>query len=128
LSRQPDWLPILLALAVLGLAGCVRSAAQNQMRLGVRASQQGLWDEAVRHWEKALDQDPGSAAVHNNIAVACEKKGLWDEARREYQEALRLAPDNAQIQFNYEQFENNRKAFDSGGSARQSRAEQIRHE
>ena len=47
---------------------------------------------------------PGSAAAHNNLAVAYEKQGAWEEARREYEEALRLAPGDLAIKENYEAF------------------------
>jgi len=98
----------IVPLAVLGLIlvlpSCARLPAPEGLASGVEAAQSGDWDLAVRCWTAALARDPGSAAVHNNLAVAFEKQGAWEEARREYEAALRIDPDNGTILENFEAF------------------------
>jgi len=99
--------PVLLAVVLSGLflaGACARPNVPGPLEAGVAAAREDRWDEAVRLWTSALEQDPGSAAAHNNLAVALEKKGDWDGAGREYEAALRLAPDSSEIKVNYESF------------------------
>lgn len=100
----------LAALAAAGLvlaAGCATPTIPNQMKIGLWAGQQGLWNEAIFRWRLVLAEEPHSAAAHNNLAVAYEVKGQWDDARREYEAALMIAPRNSRIKANYEQFKKN---------------------
>jgi len=93
-----------LIIALLGFGGCARPLASGALTAGLAAARADDWDEAVRRWTKALELDPGSAAAHNNLAIAFERQGAWEEARREYEAALRLDPDNRTIKDNYESF------------------------
>src|SRR5512147_921486 len=97
------WGLALLA-AALGTVACSRSVSSAALEAGVAAAQEDRWDEAVRYWRSVLEQDPGSAAAHNNLAVALERQGAWDEAGREYETALKLDPENLEIKGNYESF------------------------
>jgi Tfp pilus assembly protein PilF len=96
--------PLVVLIPLLWLGACARPLATEPLAAGVAAASEDRWDEAVRYWKKALEQDPDSAAAHNNLAVAYEKQGAFDEAGREYEAALRLAPANAEIQVNYGAF------------------------
>lgn len=89
------------------LSGCSLVRDLDQLRFGVWAAEHDLWNEAIFRWKKVLEQDPDSAAAHNNLAVAYEKKGLWEESRREYEIALKLAPENENIKLNYKRFKEN---------------------
>jgi len=91
-------------IALVGFSACARSLATGPLKAGISAARADDWDEALRHWTEAVRQDPGSAAAHNNLAVAHEKHGAWEEARREYEEALRLEPENRTIKLNYDAF------------------------
>jgi Flp pilus assembly protein TadD len=94
-----------VVLSGLVLAGaCAKPTAPGPLEAGVTAARENRWDEAVRYWTAVLERDPGSAAAHNNLAVALEKEGDWDGAGREYEAALRLAPDSPEIKVNYESF------------------------
>jgi Flp pilus assembly protein TadD len=93
-----------LVLAALLAGGCARSLSTGPLNAGVAAANDERWDEAVRLWTQAVELAPGSAAAHNNLAVAYERQGAWDKAAREYEEALRLDPENARIRGNYESF------------------------
>jgi len=101
---RPRFVPLLLLAALLSFGACARDLATRPLSAGVEAAGEDRWDEAVQYWQKALAQDPDSAAAHNNLAVAYEKRGAWEDARREYEEALRLQPANAEIKANYEAF------------------------
>jgi tetratricopeptide (TPR) repeat protein len=99
-----------IVLAFLGIAlasGCAGPPRMDQIHFGIWAAERDLWDEAVFRWKKVLDQEPGSVAAHNNLAVAYEKKGLWEEARKEYEAALKLDPDNPWVKFNHDNFQKN---------------------
>ncbi len=98
-----------LVLLALGLAvtACAPAVEQNQLQFGVMAAQSRMWDEAVFRWQKVLQQNPDSAAAHNNLAVAYERMGRWEDAEKEYQRALALAPENEYIQSNFTSFQRN---------------------
>jgi tetratricopeptide (TPR) repeat protein len=103
------------ALLAAGLAALLASApscsrTSDQIRFGIWASQNNLWDEAIFRWKKALLADPGSSAAHNNLGVAYEKKSLFEEALREYEAALKLAPDDKFVKSNYQNCKENIKA------------------
>jgi len=100
-------LGLLAASGLLLAAACSTSRLQDQMKIGLWASRQNLWDEAIYRWRRVLDLNPNSAAAHNNLAVAYETKGMRDEARREYDSALKLDPKNSAITSNFEQFQKN---------------------
>ncbi|RPJ00687.1 MAG: tetratricopeptide repeat protein [Candidatus Aminicenantes bacterium] len=95
--------PLVISL-VLAFAACARPLATGALTAGVAAARQDGWEEAARQWKAVLERDPGSAAAHNNLAIAYEKQGAWEEARREYEEARRLAPDDKAIKGNFEAF------------------------
>lgn len=97
-------LVVLMAVALLAGAGCARSPVSGFLAAGLAAAQEGAWAEAVSQWTLAIERDPGSAAAHNNLAVAHERLGEWAKAGREYEEARRLAPDDPTIRANHEAF------------------------
>jgi len=59
---------------------------------GVRFAKMGMWDKAIREWQKALEKDPKNAWTHNNLGIAYERRGEVAKARREYQKASELNP------------------------------------
>jgi Tfp pilus assembly protein PilF len=111
-------LVLLFAVVALILAGwaCSRPLERGPLAAGVAAAEEGRWDDAVRSWTEAAERDPGSAAAHNNLAVALEKKGDWDAAGREYEAALRLEPASAEIKANYGSFKLRLEAARKKGS------------
>lgn len=96
----------LLVLGAFGtLAGCT---SHSNYRQGEIASQLGKWDDAVLHYMKALDDDPGNityrAALlrakikasqgHFEKGQEFEKAGVVERALVEYQQAVQLDPTN----------------------------------
>jgi Flp pilus assembly protein TadD len=101
--RRGIFWPLALT-ALLAFNACARPLVSLALAAGVAAARADDWDEAVRQWTAACERDPGSAAAHNNLAVAFERRGAWDDARREYETAVRLDPDNPTVKFNLEAF------------------------
>lgn len=54
----------------------------------------GLYDEAIRDYNRALELRPDYQKVYTNRGNAYKKKGLYDEAIRDYNRALELKPDD----------------------------------
>ena len=104
MTMKRRWLLVLAITAAASLAACggVRLAGLPE---GIQASKDGLWDEAITQWQAALASNPGSAALHNNLAVAYEAKGRREDAGKEYAAARRVAPDNERIRENLARFE-----------------------
>jgi RNA polymerase subunit RPABC4/transcription elongation factor Spt4 len=61
---------------------------------GIAAYERERFDEAMKLFRQALALEPGNAAFHCNLAVACGESGQDDEAFAEYQRALSLDPAN----------------------------------
>ncbi|HZE21496.1 MAG TPA: tetratricopeptide repeat protein [Desulfobaccales bacterium] len=94
-----------LAAGAIVLAACHGLPGAGLLASGVRASEDGLWDQASERWKEVLAGNPDSPAAHNNLAVAAERDGRNDEARRGYQKAAELAPENPYIGENLARFE-----------------------
>ena len=68
------------------------SAARMANDEGVGHYQQGHWDVAMEHFQKAVKADPNSAVVHYNIALTLDKMGKHEDAANSFKKALELAP------------------------------------
>ncbi len=111
MNRKIPLAPVLALVAAAWLGACRTSTGPADLRLGVEATREGRWDEAVALWTKVLAADPSSAAAaaaHNNLAVAYERLGRFEEAGREYEAALKLAPGDSRIQENLRRFKESR--------------------
>jgi superkiller protein 3 len=81
-----------------------RADAKKQVEFGIKVAQNGLWNEALYRWKKAVETDPTYAAAWNNLAIAYEHDGKFDEAKAAYEKALQLDPKNLMIRQNYDLF------------------------
>ena len=61
--------------------------------LGIRLSQKGRTDEAIPHFQKALEIKPADVSSQYNLGSACMVLGQMDEAILHYQKALEIQPD-----------------------------------
>jgi len=68
--------------------------------LGTDFFQKGSVDEAITHYQKALQIRPDSAEAHINLGSALLQKGSVDEAIAHYQKALQIRPDSAEAHNN----------------------------
>jgi Flp pilus assembly protein TadD len=73
------------------------SPARTDNDEGVGHYQQGHWDVAMGHFQKAVKADANSAVVHYNVALTLDKMGRHDEATRSFKKALDLAPNDPTI-------------------------------
>jgi Tfp pilus assembly protein PilF len=73
------------------------SAARMENDEGVGHYQQGHWDVAMEHYQKALKADPNSAVAHYNVALTFDKMGKHEDATASFKKALELAPNDPAI-------------------------------
>jgi tetratricopeptide (TPR) repeat protein len=73
-------------------------AAQNN--LGTALDALGRTNEAIEHYQQALQLYPDFAEAHNNLGLALAIVGKTAEAIEHYQQALRLKPDFAGAEAN----------------------------
>jgi len=81
-----------------------RADSKEQVEFGIRVAQNGLWNEALYRWKKAVELDPTYAAAWNNLAIAYEHEGKFEDAKKAYEKALELDPKNLMIRQNYDLF------------------------
>ena len=68
--------------------------------LGVALAGRGRFDEAIAHFQKALEIKPDYAEAHANLGAALAGRGRVDEAIAHYQKALEIKPDYAEAHCN----------------------------
>jgi Flp pilus assembly protein TadD len=73
------------------------SAARMDNDEGVGHYQQGHWDVAMGHFQKAVKADANSAVAHYNVALTLDKMGKHEEASQSFKKALDLAPNDPVI-------------------------------
>ena len=71
----------------------------GQMQLGQYEFARGNTTEALAHFRKAVEWDPGSPPFHHDLAIALSTTGDTSGAIRELQAAVKLAPDNAEYHY-----------------------------
>lgn len=103
-KRLPLWAG--LAAAAVAAAVCNRAMipeyfirADTHNNLGNAFAVEGKIQEAIGHYEQALQFNPGNPDVPLNLAAALLQTGRFDEAARYYEQALRSAPNNARAQY-----------------------------
>ena len=63
--------------------------------LGNALKRQGKFEEAIQHFNRALEINPGYAKAHNNLGTALASQGKIDEAIKHFGYALLINPDYA---------------------------------
>jgi len=79
------------------LATPASSSARMENDEGTGHYQQGHWDVAMEHYQKAIKADPNSAVVHYNVALTLDKMGKHEDATASFKKALELAPNDPSI-------------------------------
>ena len=64
--------------------------------MGITFKKQGMLDEAIQAYNKALSIKPDYAEAFNNIGVALKNQGELADAMKAYRKALAIKPDYAQ--------------------------------
>jgi len=73
---------------------CTTDNAVAHNSLGNALLQKGSLDEAMVHFQTALQINPGYMGAHNNLGNALLQKGSLDEAMVHFQTALQIDPDD----------------------------------
>jgi SAM-dependent methyltransferase len=69
------------------------SESDRLFSLGVQLHQSGQLDDAIRHYQWAIDQRPDFVGARNNLGAALMARGRFDEAAVQFQRAIALKPD-----------------------------------
>ncbi len=72
---------------------CTTGNSIAHYHLGIDLAHRGRIDEAIAHYQKALEIKPDFADAHNNLGVALARRGQVDSAIVRYQKALEIKPD-----------------------------------
>lgn len=76
-------------------------SARSRVAIAANYLQQGEQDKALRHLQRALEQDPRSAEAHTVMGVLMEQEGDDRRAEEHYRKALSLRSDYPQAHNNY---------------------------
>jgi tetratricopeptide (TPR) repeat protein len=68
--------------------------------IAISLLQKGKTDEAIAHYNKALELDPNYGEGHYNLANALLRLGRTDEAVAHYEKALEIYPNNIPARYN----------------------------
>lgn len=74
------------------------SKAETHNAEGIEHYNQGHFDVALKHFQMAAKDDPNSAEVHYNVALALDKTGDHKGATEHFKTARDLGKDNPEIQ------------------------------
>ncbi|QPJ63476.1 MAG: tetratricopeptide repeat protein [Candidatus Nitronauta litoralis] len=64
-----------------------------------RLSKQGLWEDSIPYFQKALEADPGNQLAQANLGVAYSQVGKYKEAMHAYDAALSMGYDSANFRY-----------------------------
>jgi tetratricopeptide (TPR) repeat protein len=79
---------------------CTTGNYMAHFNLGNALRQEGRMDDAITHYEEALQIAPRDAETHNNIGLALFQKGRMNDAMAHLQKAAQIAPHDAATQNN----------------------------
>jgi len=106
--RRLIFASVVVFIAVFATPGVARAdnrdKSKEQVEFGIQVAQNGLWNEALYRWQKAVELDPTYSAAWNNLAIAYEHEGKFEDAKKAYEKALQLDPKNLMIRQNYDLF------------------------
>jgi tetratricopeptide (TPR) repeat protein len=68
--------------------------------LGIVLNDRGRTDEAIAHYQQAIELRPGYAEAHYNLGRLLAQKGQLDDAVTHYEKALEINPADAEAQNN----------------------------
>ncbi|MCC7178030.1 MAG: tetratricopeptide repeat protein [Acidobacteria bacterium] len=106
-SASPPWRVILggaVALAAVAvnwpMLSPARMRAITETNLGSTFHEAGRYDEAVRHYERAVALEPDYAPAYNNLGVTLRAQGRVDAAIAAYEKGLALEDDYPDLHYN----------------------------
>jgi tetratricopeptide (TPR) repeat protein len=81
--------------------GKVPNNSRAHNNLGAVLARRGRIDEAMAHYQRALEIKPDYADAHNNLGAVLTRRGRIDEAIAHYRRALEIKPDYAEAHYNF---------------------------
>jgi tetratricopeptide (TPR) repeat protein len=100
------WMPAVASLSLLlATTGCSKLKARDQLNKGVQAYKNARYEEAIEHFQSAVNLDPSLTMTHMYLATAyaqqvvpnsdtASNKALADRAIAAYKDALQIDPNN----------------------------------
>ena len=100
------WMPAVASLSMLlATTGCNKLKARDQLNKGVQAYKNARYEEAINHFQTAVNLDPSLTMTHMYLATAYAQqvvpnsdtpanKALADHAIAAYKDALQIDPNN----------------------------------
>ena len=79
---------------------CTTGNYMAHFNLGNALRQEDRMDDAITHYEEALQIEPHDAEAHNNLGLALFQKGSVDQAMTHLRKAAQIAPHDATAQNN----------------------------
>jgi Flp pilus assembly protein TadD len=79
---------------------CTSDNSIGHYNLGNALFQKGNVDEAIEHFQRALQINPDYMEAHYNLGCALIQKGNVDEAITHFQKALQIKPNGAEVHIN----------------------------
>ena len=70
--------------------------------MGKEAMRHGKPSKAIDYYKEALQHEPDSAELYNNLGLALLKAGRLEEAKAHFTEAVRLNPKDTSVRTNLE--------------------------
>jgi tetratricopeptide (TPR) repeat protein len=100
------WMPAVASLSMLlATTGCSKLKARDQLNKGVQAYKNARYEEAIEHFQTAVNLDPSLTMTHMYLATAyaqqvvpnsdtAANRALADHAVAAYKDALQIDPSN----------------------------------
>lgn len=76
------------------------SSAIAYNMLGGLYYKEGMFEDAIQEYKRAIEVDPNYARAHNDLAIAYIKVGMPDQAISEFKEAAHIEPDAVEPHYN----------------------------
>lgn len=83
----------IILLVMTGLLYCAETA-EDYIKKGLEAANNGNYDQAIEYLKKAVDLDPKKTEAHFNLGVVYANKKDYDNAIKEIDEAIKANSNN----------------------------------
>jgi len=78
----------------------IPKAARQEFEKGVKSDQQGKPEDAMRHYNKAIELAPDFYAVRNNLGSALVAKSQFPQAQEQFEKVIQINASDAAAYFN----------------------------